>query len=150
MRLIDQVSRVYAIGAHDGVQAWLWLLTLWGLLHVAIEMHWAPTFSLEFAWRAPSAYAVTAVLLYLSLSELFYLGFLGHPYGGYFLSVHASHEGGPNQPAELGCQPTTSSYCPISALATMNLTYHVEHHDFPRVPWARLPQIRRLAPSFCA
>jgi fatty acid desaturase len=30
----------------------------------------------------------------------------------------------------------------------MNLTLHVEHHDFPRVPWVHLPKIRRIAPSF--
>ena len=30
----------------------------------------------------------------------------------------------------------------------MNLTLHIEHHDFPNVPWSRLQQLRRLAPTF--
>ena len=50
----------------------------------------------------------------------------------------------PTQP----CQPTTSVYGPLAAVATGNLNYHVEHHDFPNVPWTRLPQIKRLAPEF--
>lgn len=26
--------------------------------------------------------------------------------------------------------------------------YHNEHHDFPSVPWTRLPALRKLAPEF--
>ena len=26
--------------------------------------------------------------------------------------------------------------------------YHNEHHDFPSVPWTRLPALRALAPEF--
>lgn len=46
------------------------------------------------------------------------------------------------------CQPTTSTYGPLSTLATGCLNYHVEHHDFPSVPWSRLPAIRKAAPEF--
>ena len=26
--------------------------------------------------------------------------------------------------------------------------YHNEHHDFPSIPWTRLPALRALAPEF--
>lgn len=44
-------------------------------------------------------------------------------------------------------QPTYSVYSPWAAF-TFNIGAHVEHHDFPSVPWNRLPQIRRIAPEF--
>lgn len=28
------------------------------------------------------------------------------------------------------------------------LSYHNEHHDFPDVPWSRLPSVRKTAPEF--
>ncbi|OLC08853.1 MAG: hypothetical protein AUH42_00445 [Gemmatimonadetes bacterium 13_1_40CM_70_11] len=31
---------------------------------------------------------------------------------------------------------------------SFNIGYHNEHHDFPGVPWNRVPQIRRLAPEW--
>jgi sphingolipid 4-desaturase/C4-monooxygenase len=31
---------------------------------------------------------------------------------------------------------------------SFNVGYHNEHHDFPSVPWNKLPQIRKTAPGF--
>jgi fatty acid desaturase len=38
----------------------------------------------------------------------------------------------------------------IMALNTVNLNvgYHNEHHDFPSVPWNKLPQIREAGGNF--
>lgn len=35
-----------------------------------------------------------------------------------------------------------------SHLFRAQVGYHNEHHDFPSVPWTRLPALRKLAPEF--
>ena len=90
-----------------------------------------------------------AGLFYLLLSDLFMHGFLLHPYAGYFLGVHRSELGRDATPeGRAACQPTMSTYHPFWSLVSLNLTYHVEHHDFPNVPWSRLPAVKALAPEF--
>jgi sphingolipid delta-4 desaturase len=42
---------------------------------------------------------------------------------------------------------TFSYYGPLNAL-TYNVGLHNEHHDFPAVPWTRLPQLHRIAAEF--
>ena len=46
------------------------------------------------------------------------------------------------------CQPTMSTYSASASAACLYLTHHVEHHDFPNVPWSRLFKITELAPEF--
>jgi sphingolipid delta-4 desaturase len=33
-------------------------------------------------------------------------------------------------------------------LTSLQVGYHNEHHDFPSIPWTRLPALRKLAPEF--
>ena len=42
----------------------------------------------------------------------------------------------------------TYSYYGVLNTVAFNVGYHNEHHDFPSVPWNRLPQIRAGAPNF--
>ena len=44
-------------------------------------------------------------------------------------------------------QPTYSVYSPFNTLL-FNLGFHVEHHDFPQIPWNRLPTLSKMAPEF--
>ncbi|KAI9460800.1 fatty acid desaturase-domain-containing protein [Boletus coccyginus] len=76
-------------------------------------------------------------LLYLLFSS-FFAGSL-HPCAGHFIAEHYVWDG-------LN-QETYSYYGPLNILA-YNVGYHNEHHDFPSIPWTRLPALRALAPEF--
>ncbi len=45
-------------------------------------------------------------------------------------------------------QATSSIYDSWFNISNFNLGYHVEHHDFIRIPWTRLPQVRKMAPEY--
>jgi sphingolipid delta-4 desaturase len=75
-------------------------------------------------------------LLYLVLSLFFGIGL--HPLGARWVQRHFLVEDGE--------QETYSYYGPLNKLA-LNVGYHNEHHDFPSVPWNRLPEVKRTAPE---
>ena len=76
-----------------------------------------------------------AGLAYLLLSVLFAFGF--HPLGARVIQEHVL------------LHPTqeTANYTGAANWLECNFGCHNEHHDFPCVPWNRLPALRRLAPE---
>jgi sphingolipid delta-4 desaturase len=104
--------------------------------------------------RAPTPWIWTVALMqfsfdfaiwyYLGWRSFFYLiggTFLGtglHPMSGHFVAEHFEFVSG---------QETYSYYGPMNWL-TYNVGYHNEHHDFPRIPGWRLPELHRIAPEF--
>jgi len=74
--------------------------------------------------------------MYMFLSALFMNGL--HPLGMRQVQEHYFVKRG---------QPTYSAYTNISTYA-MNICYHVEHHDFPTIPWNRLPLLTKAAPEY--
>ena len=75
-------------------------------------------------------------LLYLLASFFFSVGF--HPVGARWVQEHYTLNAG---------QETYSYYGPLNWVA-LNVGYHNEHHDFPNIPWNRLPRLKALAPEF--
>lgn len=80
-----------------------------------------------FGWKA---------LAYLLASTLFSLGL--HPLGARWIQEHFVFR---------DSQETYSYYGPLN-IPALNVGYHNEHHDFPSVPWNRLPKIRAMAPEW--
>lgn len=73
--------------------------------------------------------------LYLAVSFFFSVGL--HPLGARWIQEHfLVFEG----------QETSSYYGPLNVVA-LNVGHHNEHHDFPSVPWNRLPAVRRAVPE---
>ena len=42
----------------------------------------------------------------------------------------------------------TYDYIGPMNIVGLNIGYHIEHHDFPTVPWYNLPKLRAAAPEF--
>ncbi|KAG1729680.1 fatty acid desaturase-domain-containing protein [Suillus lakei] len=109
--------------------------TRWHLYNVIVQ--------LLFDYVLVRAFGIRP-LLYLLFSS-FFAGSL-HPCAGHFIAEHYVWDG-------LN-QETYSYYGPLNILAynvrrfATSITYIDYHHDFPSIPWTRLPALRALAPEF--
>jgi sphingolipid delta-4 desaturase len=93
-----------------------------------------------FGWKA---------LTYLLLSS-FLAGSL-HPCAAHFISEHYVFEKSTVEKGktlkDVPIPETFSYYGPLNVL-TYNVGYHNEHHDFPAIPWTRLPKVFEIAREF--
>ena len=62
-----------------------------------------------------------------------------HPLGARWIQEHF---------LTFGDEQETYSYYGKMNTVAFNVGYHNEHHDFPSVPWNKLPQIKSIAPSY--
>lgn len=74
--------------------------------------------------------------VYLLASFFFSVGL--HPLGARWIQEHYLTKGE---------QETYSYYGPMNTLA-FNVGYHNEHHDFPSIPWNKLPEVKTQAAGF--
>jgi sphingolipid delta-4 desaturase len=105
--------------------------------------YWGPWMALNVGVQLASGAAVVGLLgpralVYLLLSASFALGL--HPLGTRVVQEHFTTDG----------DQETCNYSGWPVLLECNFGYHVEHHDFPAIPWNRLPRLRRIAPEFYA
>jgi len=75
-------------------------------------------------------------LLYLGLSIFFALGF--HPLGTRVVQEHFVLADGQE----------TNNFSGWANVFECNFGYHIQHHDFPNIPWNRLPRLQKIAPEF--
>ncbi len=99
----------------------------WVALNWFVQIAFITTIGLLFGTKA---------IFFLIFSFFFSVGL--HPLGARWIQEHYLTNGE---------QETYSYYGPMNKVA-FNVGYHNEHHDFPSVPWNKLPQIRKDAPAF--
>ena len=95
-------------------------------------------------------YAGVNALVYLLLSS-FLAGSL-HPLAGHFIAEHyvfgyKQTKQEEKLAVDAPVPETFSYYGPLNFFA-YNVGYHNEHHDFPAIPWTRLPSLHTMAKEF--
>jgi len=74
---------------------------------------------------------------FLFISFWFSIGL--HPVGARWVQEHY---------LTFDSQQETYSYYGALNITAFNVGFHNEHHDFPSIPWNRLPQIKKTAPEY--
>jgi sphingolipid delta-4 desaturase len=101
--------------------------TFMEIINIIVIIAWdALIFSL-FGWKA---------IFYLVIGSVSALG--PNPVGWRYFAEHFEYISG---------QDTYSYYGPFNIIM-LNVGYHVEHHDFPNIPWRNLPKVKEMAPEF--
>ncbi|KAG5635363.1 hypothetical protein H0H81_011538 [Sphagnurus paluster] len=102
--------------------------TQWHLINLLTQLAFNFLLVHNFGWYS---------MIYL-LASSFFAGSL-HPCAGHFIAEHYLWD---------GMDQETFSYYGVLNWVAYNVGYHNEHHDFPSIPWTRLPALRALAPEF--
>ena len=127
-----------------------WRKAIWLLLFPIVQLTRPPrlkelrpidrwvvfNFAIQMAFNAAIFFLISpAALGYLFASSWFSIG--AHPLGARWIQEHYALFPG---------QETNDYYGWLNRFA-LNIGFHNEHHDFPSVPWNRLPEIKRIAPE---
>ncbi len=101
----------------------------WEIVNVAVQLAFDAAIVIAIGWWG---------LLYLAVSTFFSASL--HPIAGHFIHEHYLWDEG---------QETYSYYGPLNGV-TLNMGYHVEHHDFTQVPGKNLPALHAIARRYYA
>ena len=103
------------------------LLDKWTLINWIVQFTFMGVFMYYFGTKAT---------VYLTASFFFSVGL--HPLGARWIQEHFLTHG----------DQETKSYYGVLNSVNLNVGYHNEHHDFPSVPWNKLPRIKQIANSY--
>lgn len=113
-----RLSRLKEIKSVDG----------WVITNFFVQVAFTAVMYYFFGWHG---------IAYLLLSFSFSVGL--HPLGARWIQEHyLTH----NEEQE------TYSYYGVLNTVSFNVGYHNEHHDFPSIPWNKLPKIKATAPNY--
>jgi len=127
-----------------------WRKAVWLLLFPAVQLTRPPrlkelrpidrwvviNFIVQMAFNLAVWFLIgPAALGYLVASFWFSIG--GAPLGARWIQEHYALFPG---------QETNDYYGSLNRVQ-LNIGYHNEHHDFPSVPWNRLPEVKKIAPE---
>jgi len=122
--LFYPVFQIFRLSRLREIQTFDW----WIVANVIVQIAFTTAISLLLGWHA---------VAFLLLSFSFSVGL--HPLGARWIQEHyLTHS------VE---QETYSYYGPLNTVA-FNVGFHNEHHDFPSIPWNKLPQIKKTAPDY--
>jgi len=85
-------------------------------------------------------------VLYMCASAAFAVGAFGHPYIGFWLIQHQCCAANSTQ-----FQPTVSyseSGSWLWHMLNLGELRHIEHHDFPTIPWYKIHKVHEIAPEY--
>jgi len=103
------------------------LIDKWTIINMIVQFTFMGFFIYFFGWKAT---------LYMTASFFFSVGL--HPLGARWIQEHfLTH----------GDQETKSYYGMLNSV-NLNVGYHNEHHDFPSVPWNKLPRVKKMARDY--
>ncbi|MBK8955069.1 MAG: fatty acid desaturase [Saprospiraceae bacterium] len=118
---IFQAIRIFRIRSTRAFDAWT-------IVNFATQIAFGFAIVYFLSWKA---------LAYMALSFSFSVGL--HPLGARWVQEHYLTEDDEQE---------TYSYYGVLNKLSFNVGYHNEHHDFPAIPWNKLPDLKSMAPEY--
>lgn len=102
-------------------------ISLWEWSNIILQILFDVLVVMLFGWQ---------FLAFLMVSSLFAMSI--HPTAAHTVSEHYV----------VSKQQETYSYYGLLNYLLFNVGYHVEHHDFPNIPWSRVSKLKKIAPEY--
>ena len=106
---------------------WPQTISKWELVNTLVQIAFDSIILILFGWKF-FAFLMLSTLIAMSL----------HPLAAHLIAEHyiVRHR-----------QETYSYYGPLNYF-TLNVGHHVEHHDFPSIPWSKKGRLRKIAQEY--